>query len=57
MLDGILALFCTVYKIVQRSCPLTHLEGDAELVALNKGTITAGYHSRMCIVTKLAIRH
>ena len=46
VLDGILALFRTVYRIVQRFGPLPHLEGDAELVALNKGTITPSIHSR-----------
>ena len=46
MPDGILALFGTVYKIVQHSSPLTHLEGNAELVALNKGTITSSHRPR-----------
>ena len=45
-MDGILALFSTVYRIVRRSGPLTHLEGEAELVALNKGTIPPTYHCR-----------
>ena len=46
VMDGILALFRTVYRIMQHSGPLTHLEGDSELVALNKGTSTSSYHSR-----------
>ena len=46
MLDDILALFRIVCRIVQHSGPLTHLDGDAELVAGNKGTIAASYHSR-----------
>ena len=45
VLQGILALFRTVYRIVQPCGPLTHLEGDAELVPLNGGTIIPSYHS------------
>ena len=37
--DGIMALFRIVYRIVQRYAPLTHLEGDADLIPLTGGTI------------------
>ena len=43
VLQGILALFRTVYKIVHRAGPLSHVEGDAELVSLNGGTIIPSY--------------
>ena len=42
--DGIMALFRTVYRIVQRYAPLTHLEGDADLIPLTRGTIIPSYH-------------
>ena len=45
VLQAILALFRTVYKIVQCSGPLTYLEGDAELVPLYGGTIIPSYCS------------
>ena len=45
VLQGILALFKTVYSMAHRSCPLSHLEGDAELVSLNGGTILPSYRS------------
>ena len=45
VLQGILALFRTVYRIAHRSGPLSHLEGDAKLVSLNGGTIIPSYHS------------
>ena len=45
VLQGILALFRTVYRIAHRSGPLSHLEGDAELVSLNGGTIIPSYRS------------
>ena len=45
VLQGILALLRTAYKIVHRSGPLRHLEGDAELMPLNGGTILPSYRS------------
>ena len=43
--QGILALYRTLYRIVHRCGPLSHLEGDAELVPLNAGTIVPSYRS------------
>ena len=43
--QGIVALFRSVYRIAHRSGPLSHLEGDAELVSLNGGTIIPSYRS------------
>ena len=48
VLQGILALFRTVYRIAHRSGPLSYLEGDAELVSLNGGTIIPSYCSPPC---------
>ena len=45
VLQGILALFRTVYRIAHRSGPLRHLEGHAELVSRNGGTIISTYRS------------
>ena len=45
VLQGIMALFRTVYRILQRAGPLSHVEGDAELVSLNGGTIIPGHCS------------
>ena len=45
VLQGILALFRIVYRIAHRSGPLSHLEGDAENVSLNGGTIIPSYRS------------
>ena len=44
--DGIMGLFRTVYRLVQSYQPMTHLEGNAELVALNGGHILPSYRSR-----------
>ena len=41
-----MALFRTMYRIVQRYAPLTNLEGDADLIPLTGGTIIPSYHSR-----------
>ena len=41
-----MALFRTVYRIVQRYAPLTDVEGDADLIPLTGGTIIPSYHSR-----------
>ena len=37
--DGIMGLFRTVYRLVQSYEPMTNLEGNSELVALNGGHI------------------
>ena len=37
--DWIMGLFRTVYRLVQSYQPMTNLEGNAELVALNGGRI------------------
>ena len=44
--DGIMGLFRTVYRLVQSYQPMTNLEGNAELVALNGGRILPSYRSR-----------
>ena len=45
VLQGILTLLRTVYRIVHCSGPLSHLEGDAGLVPLNGGTFLRSYRS------------
>ena len=45
--DGIMGLFRTVYRLVQSYEPMTNLEGDSELVALNGGHILPSYRSRV----------
>ena len=44
--DGIMGLFRTVYRLVQSYQPMTSLEINAELVALNGGHILPSYRSR-----------
>ena len=44
--DWIMGLFRTVYRLVQSYQPMTNLEGNAELVALNGGRILPSYRSR-----------
>ena len=41
-----MALFRTMYRIVQRYAPITDLEGYADLVPFIRGTIIPSYHSR-----------
>ena len=45
VLQGILSPFRTAYRSVHRFGPLSHLEGHAELVSLNGGTIIPSYRS------------
>ena len=44
--EGIMALFRTVYRLVQHYGPLTHLKGDADFILFTGGTIIPSYHSR-----------
>ena len=45
--DGIMGLFRTVYRLVQSYEPMTNLEGNSELVALNGGHNLPSYRSRV----------
>ena len=45
VLQGILALFRIVYRIAHRSGPLSHMEGDAELVSLKGDKIIPSHRS------------
>ena len=44
--EEIMALFRTVYRIMQHYAPLTDLEWDTDLILLTGGTIIPSYHSR-----------
>ena len=55
--DGILALFCAMYKIMQSDQHMTNFEGDAELVLPNEGTKVPNYHCRPFGIALLCFTH